>query len=190
MKYFKKLVGDRIYLSPRNSQDVEIFTKWLNDFQVTDYTGRSGMITTLEGEKQYLEQTESEEKRQFVIVTLDKDEMIGTVGLERINYINRHATLGVFIGEEAYRNGGYGTEAINMILDYGFNYLNLNSIQLDVFAFNERAIACYKKCGFKEMGRRRQATFVNGKYYDTIQMDILKEEFKQAGKEYIRNKNV
>lgn len=190
MKYFKKLIGDRIYLSPRNSQDVETFTKWLNDFQVTDYIDRSGSIVTLEGEKQYLEQTESEQKRQFVIVTLDKDEMIGTVGLERINYINRYATLGVFIGEEAYRNGGYGTEAINMILDYGFNYLNLNSIQLDVFAFNERAIACYKKCGFKEMGRRRQATFVNGKYYDTIQMDILKEEFKQAGKEYIRNKNI
>ena len=53
MKYFKKLVGDRIYLSPRNSQDVELFTKWLNDFQVTDYTGRSGSIVTLEGERQY-----------------------------------------------------------------------------------------------------------------------------------------
>ena len=147
MKYFKKLVGDRIYLSPRNSQDVELFTKWLNDFQVTDYTGRSGSIVTLEGERQYLEQTASEENRYFVIVTLDKDEMIGTVSLERINYVNRSATLGVFIGEEAYRNGGYGTEAINLILDYGFNYLNLNSIQLDVYAFNERAIACRKnKC--------------------------------------------
>lgn len=39
MKYFKKLVGDTIYLSPRNSEDVEIFTKWLNDFQVTDGLG-------------------------------------------------------------------------------------------------------------------------------------------------------
>lgn len=190
MKYFKKLVGDRIYLSPRNSQDVEVFTKWLNDFQVTDYTGRSGNITTLEGEKQYLEQTASEENKYFVIVTLDKDEMIGTVSLERINYINRHAILGIFIGEEAYRNGGYGTEAINLILDYGFNYLNLNSVQLDVFAFNERAIACYKKCGFKEAGKRREAIFVNGSYYDIMQMDILKEEFEQVGKEYIRNKNV
>ena len=190
MKYFKKLIGDRIYLSPRNSQDIETFTKWLNDFQVTDYTGRSGSIVTLEGEKQYLEQLEGEEKRQFVIVTLDKDEMIGTVGVEKIDRLNQTGRLGIFIGEAEYRSNGYGTEAINLILDYGFNYLNLNSIQLDVFAFNERAIACYKKCGFKEMGRRRQATFVNGKYYDTIQMDILKEEFKQAGKEYIRNKNI
>ena len=56
MKYFKKLLGDRIYLSPRNSEDVELFTEWLNDFEVTDYTGRSGILTTLAGEKKYLEE--------------------------------------------------------------------------------------------------------------------------------------
>ena len=53
MKYFKKLVGDRIYLSPRNSEDVEIFTKWLNDFQTTDYIGRSSNIVTLQEEKMF-----------------------------------------------------------------------------------------------------------------------------------------
>ena len=56
MRYFKKLVGDRIYLSPRNSEDVEIFTEWLNDFETTDYIGRSSAIVSLEGEKKYLEE--------------------------------------------------------------------------------------------------------------------------------------
>lgn len=53
MKYFKKLVGDRIYLSPRSmdEEDTEKFTEWLNDFEVTDYTGRSGLLMSLEGEK-------------------------------------------------------------------------------------------------------------------------------------------
>ena len=56
MMYFKKLVGDRIYLSPKGVSDEEIekFTEWMNDFQVTDYTGRSGQITTLVGEKDWL----------------------------------------------------------------------------------------------------------------------------------------
>ena len=189
MRYFKKLVGDRIYLSPRNSEDIEIFTKWLNDFQVTDYTGRSSQILTLDGEKQYLEQPNSEGV-YFAIVTLDNDEMIGTVSLEKIDHLNRTATLGIFIGEAEYRNKGYGTEAINLILDYGFNYLNMYSIELRVLEFNDRAATCYKKCGFKEMGRRRKEKFINGKYYDTIYMDILKEEFDEMGKEYIRNKNI
>ena len=48
MKYYKKLVGDRIYLSPRNSEDYEIFTEWLNDFQVSDYIGKSACVMTNE----------------------------------------------------------------------------------------------------------------------------------------------
>ena len=53
--------------------------------------------------------------------------------------------------------------------------------------FNERALKCYKKCGFKEYGRRRKCRFINGKYYDSISMDILAEEFQET---YIRNKNI
>ena len=95
MKYFKKLVGKRIYLSPRNSEDLEKFTEWLNDFEITDYLGRSGMLVSLDGEKQYLEKNNNPEA-SFVIVTLDNDEMIGTVSLEKIDNINRSATLGIF----------------------------------------------------------------------------------------------
>ena len=186
MKYFKKLIGERIYLSPRNSEDVEIFTEWLNDFETTDYTGRSGILTTLDSERKYLQENASPEAN-FVIVTLNSNKMIGTVGLEQINHINRKATLGIFIGDKEYRSKGYGTEAIRLILDYGFNYLNLNNIKLDLMEFNERALKCYQKCGFKEYGRRRKCNFLNGKYYDTISMDILAEEFKEK---YIKNKRI
>ena len=65
--------------------------------------------------------------------------------------------------------------------------MNLNSIALHVMSFNERAMKCYKKCGFKEYGRRRQCVFIDGKYYDKVGMDILAEEFKES---YIRNKNI
>ena len=53
MKYFKKLVGERIYLSPRSTEDAEIFTEWMNDFETADYTGRSGCIMSLECEKNF-----------------------------------------------------------------------------------------------------------------------------------------
>ena len=186
MKYFKKLIGDRIYLSPRNTEDVEIFTQWLNDFETTDYIGRSASLPTLDQEKEYLEKNTNLEAT-FVIVTLKENKMIGTVSLEKINHINRRATLGIFIGDKDYRNNGYGTEAIRLILEYGFKYLNLNNIELKLMDFNERALACYKKCGFKEYGRRRKDNFIDGKYYDTICMDILAEEFEG---DYIRNKNI
>lgn len=187
MKYFKKIVGDRIYLSPTCTEDVEQFTQWLNDFQTTDYLGRSGSIMTTINEQEFLEKRSKNDMASFSIVTLQEDKLIGTISLEHINLINRDAILGIFIGDGEYRNQGYGTEAIKLILDYGFNYINLHSIKLDVMSFNLRAQKCYQKCGFKECGRRRQCKYINGKYYDSIEMDILKDEFNG---EYIRNKNI
>ena len=186
MKYFKKLVGERIYLSPRNVEDVEIFTEWMNDFFITDYTGRSYSTITLQEEKAYLEK-EQNNKSVFAIIDLQTDEIIGNVGLHEINNINRTATLGIFIGNKNYWSKGYGTEAIQLILDFGFNYLNLNNIDLVLMEFNQRALKCYEKCGFKEIGRRRKCNFINGKYYDSILMDILAEEFTES---YIKNKNI
>ncbi len=184
--YYKKLIGKNIYLAPKNIEDAEKYAEWLNDFRTTDYLGMSGKIMTLEKEKEYMTKAMDDEAT-LNIVTLAEDKLIGTVGLESIDHLNRTGTLGIFIGDVQEREKGYGTEAINLILDYGFNYVNLNNIKLDVLEFNERAISCYKKCGFKECGRRRKCEFIDGKYYDRISMDILKEEF--AGK-YILNRNI
>ena len=190
MKYFKKLLGDRIYLSPlaADEEEIELFAKWLNDFETSDYIGRSNAITTFEAEKEFLTKKALNNKDiQLAIVTIDENKFIGTVSLENIDYINRTAILGIFIGDEENRNKGYGTEAIRLILDFGFNYINLNNIKLDLMEFNQRAYKCYQKCGFKEYGRRRKCRFINGKYYDKIEMDVLAEEFTNT---YIRNKNI
>jgi RimJ/RimL family protein N-acetyltransferase len=82
------------------------------------------------------------------------------------------------IGDKEFQNRGYGQEAIRLLLDYAFNLLNLNSVMLGTYAFNTRAIAAYKKVGFREIGRRRQARLIAGKAYDDIFMDILAEEFE------------
>ena len=190
MKCFKKLIGDRIFLAPKGTteEEIEKFTEWMNDFQVTDYIGRTSQIVTYNGEKQYLENAAKNDNTiNFNIVETATDKLIGTVALEHFNWIERSAVLGIFIGEKDFRSNGYGTEAIKMILEYGFKYLNLHSIRLDLLSINERAHKCYLKCGFKDTGASREQIFLNGKYYDRLHMDILENEF--AG-DYIRNKNV
>ena len=107
------------------------------------------------------------------------DKLIGNCGFNEIDYKHRKAEIGLFIGDENNRSKGYGKEILKLLLDYGFNYLNLHSINLNVMDFNPRAIRCYEKCGFKEYGRRRKCKFINGKYYDSVCMDILKEEFNE-----------
>lgn len=190
MQYFKKLIGDRIYLSPKgvSEESVKKYTEWMNDFNVTDYIGRTDQIVTLTGEKEWLENcAKNTDNREFDIVELNSNKLVGTISLGQFSWVNRSSVLGIFIGDKDFRDNGYGTEAINLLLEYGFKYLNLHSIRLDLIAINERAHKCYLKCGFKDTGRSRDAIFLNGKYYDELHMDILESEFDG---DYIRNKNV
>ena len=187
MRYFKKLMGERIYLSPVNIEDAAKYVEWFCDFSMSDGIGQSSKLVSVEAEREWLEKSLKNNEYIFAIVNSENDKLIGNCGIHDINHKDRIATVGIFIGEEENRSNGYGAEALKLLLDYGFNYLNLNNIMLGVMSFNERAIACYKKVGFKEIGRRRQSYYLNGKYYDSIYMDILKEEFKE---DCIKNKNV
>ena len=187
MKYYKKLIGENFYLSPITSDDAEIFAKWMNDFGVTDYIGRSSTLVTVSAEQAWINSILEGKNYLFSIIKNEDDMLIGNIELQNVNHADRRATLGILIGEANERNKGYGTEAINLLLDFAFNYLNLNSIDLTLIAVNDRAKRCYEKVGFKEFGRQREAKFVNGKYYDVIHMDILAKEF---GKSFIKNKNV
>ena len=187
MKYYKKLIGERIYLSPVSIEDAEKYVEWFCDFKMTDGINKSSSLVTIEAEREWIENTLKNNELNFAIVNLENDELIGNCGFTNISYKNRIGEVGIFIGEEAKRSNGYGAESLRLLLDFGFNYLNLHSIMLAVMSFNERAIACYKKAGFKEAGRLRDNYFLNGKYYDVVYMDILEDEFEG---EYIRNKNI
>jgi RimJ/RimL family protein N-acetyltransferase len=175
MKYFRKIESERLYLSPINIDDYEIYAKWANDKKVMLNLGAYGNILNAQAEKEFLEKL-SREMYNFSIV-LNNDELIGSISLMDLNYVNQTATLGLFIGEEEKRGQGYGTEAIKAMLDFGFSVLNLNNIMLTVFEFNECGIKAYKKAGFKEFGRRHNDFYYNNRYYDTIFMEILRSDF-------------
>lgn len=177
MKYFPKLNGERLYLSPMNAGDAACYTKWLNDLTVTDGLGTSSLVQTVEAEEKWIE--ENAGQLQFAIVRKTDDQLIGNCGIQEHSPIHQCAEVGLFLGEESDRSQGLGAEALHLLLGYGFNLLNLHSIMLKVFSFNERAIRCYQKVGFKEIGRRRQCYYLNGRFHDQILMDILREEWNQ-----------
>jgi RimJ/RimL family protein N-acetyltransferase len=82
------------------------------------------------------------------------------------------------IGPE-FQNRGVGTDTTRVMLRYGFTELNLRRIQLLAFGYNERAIAAYRKAGFREEGRRREATFRGGRYHDEVIMGVLRREWTE-----------
>lgn len=177
MKYFKKIEGERIYLSPINVEDVEMYTKWMNDFLVTDGIGSSHLVSTLIGEKEWIENSGKSGNLVFAIVDKETDTLLGNCDFHNVDYLKQIAEIGIFIGEEENRNKGVGTEVIKLLIKYGFDYLNFNNIGLKVYSFNERAIKAYEKCGFKEYGRRHQVMPMHNKLYDDIYMEILRCDY-------------
>lgn len=178
MRYFRKLVGAKCYLSPIHPEDCEIFTQWLNDLEVTRNLQLAVKNVSLAGEREALAQLAQE--HVYAIVDLQTDTLIGDLGLTGIDPFNRHCQIGIFIGNKEYWGKGYGGEAMRLLLGYAFDYLNMNNVMLTVYEFNERAFRCYRRAGFREIGRRRQGIFREGRYHDIIFMDILAGDFRQA----------
>ena len=113
----------------------------------------------------------------FGIFLQEQDQYIGNVEIRIANRIAQRGDLGISIFNPHYWNKGIGTETVSLILKFAFSSLNLRTVELEVFEFNKRAQACYQKVGFIEVGRKRQAHFVNNQFCDIILMDISAEEF-------------
>lgn len=104
----------------------------------------------------------------FTICEQNSDEPIGETGLFRIDYISRAAIFYIAIYDSKYWSRGYGSEATNLVLNYSFDILNLNRVQLHVAANNLRGVKVYEKCGFKIEGTLREAMYHNNEYVDFL----------------------
>jgi len=178
--------GTYINLRPLKKSDLGEIMKWINDLEVTKYLSSFIYPVSRLEEEKYLEKMmlKNDIQKNWVIETKD-GQYIGQITLEHINWKNRNAELGIVIGDKKKWGKGYGTEAIQMILGYGFHQMNLYNIYLWVFEYNHRGIRCYEKCGFKKDGALRQSHFYQGKYHNVLLMSILKNEFKTISKDNI-----
>lgn len=175
MRHCKKIQGEKVYLSPIHSEDIEKMIEWLSDIEISRGLSMAGKIVTLESGQASLQSVASD---FFSIVTLEEDRLIGTCGYWNTDAAQRQSEVIIMIGERSDLGKGYGTEAMKLLLEFGFNIRNLHSIRLRVYSFNERGMRSYEKCGFKQAGRFREAGRIDGEYYDEINMDILEHEYR------------
>lgn len=180
------IIGERIILREYRKEDLPYIRKWVNNYEITKYLSEIFIFPhTMNSTENFLNKMleGSSNMKGFIIAHKENEEYIGQIDLI-INWINRVGTLGIVIGNTEKLGKGYGTEAIKLIQEFAFNRLNLHKLDLEVRDYNKRAINCYKKCGFKEEGRKRENYFVDGKYTDTVIMGILKREWEKARQFY------
>ncbi len=179
------LRGNRVKLGPIKREYIESFLKWFNDPEIIQYLTMYRPMTRM-SEEEWMENLKEREDTIRFSITIPYEDgseiLIGNCGIHNIDWKNRVGEVGIVIGEKEYQSKGFGTEAMELLLEYGFKIVNLNRIELDTYAFNVRALKSYKKVGFIEEGRKRQFVWSNGRYHDAIMMGILAEEWSEKNK--------
>ena len=113
MKYYKKLVGEKVYLSPLCLEDAPKLTLWMNNMENNHGLGNSSNIYSLEGEQQFIKSHVESTKPTFAIVDLETDELLGICSFNKVDHINRSGIIGIFIGEA--KGKGYGTDRKSVV---------------------------------------------------------------------------
>jgi RimJ/RimL family protein N-acetyltransferase len=173
--------GKKVRLRAYRKEDITQALEYINDPEVK----RNLVIGVpfplrLEDEEKFFENiSAAKDTYSFAIETLDGSNYIGGCGMNQVDWKNRYAVVGIFIGDEQYRGKGYGSDAMRVLLRFIFDEMNMNRVKLFVFSFNQRAIKSYLKCGFKQEGTQRQEMFRDGQYHDTIVMGILRSEWEK-----------
>lgn len=176
-RVIKFLQGERVYLRPIEKEDAENCYKSLFNTEVRRLTGtqKSYSRTNID---LFIDKISQDDSRVDLIIAMqENDQTIGDIALMDIDLQNRSGAIRIAINSEQDFGKGYGTEAMRLVLDYGFGILNLHRIELDVYSFNERAIHTYEKLGFKREGTKRDALYYDYQYHDSIIMSILQDEF-------------
>lgn len=167
------LERNNIELRSITIEDTDLIIKWRNKESVKKHFLYQQPFTR-EGHIKWLnEMVFSGKTEQFIIIDKAEDKSIGSVFLRDIDYDNKKAEYGIFIGEDLARSRGIGTLVAKMIVEYGFEQLKLHKIFLRVFADNERAIKCYNKAGFKKEGYFKEEIIIDNKYRDIVFMAIF-----------------
>jgi len=168
-----------INLREIESDDISIINSWRNNKDLVNFLGDAFRYITKEVDQKWFENYLGNRDKNVRLIILEDDKPIGMVNLLNIDMLNQYAEFSIQIGDFDKHSKGVGTEVTKMMLDHGFNNLNLYRIDLTVLNSNKRAIKVYEKCGFQIEGKLRSAVYKNGKFEDMIIMGILKKDFKR-----------
>jgi RimJ/RimL family protein N-acetyltransferase len=168
-------------LTPLEAGDAEPLNRWQNDQGIRDiimgFRGPVQMETTA----QWIESMRATNLKDRVVFAIRRDGVLkGVVQLHTIDWVHRKAILGVYVGDPGERGSGLGRAASSLILDYGFNGLDLERIWLEVIAPNTAAKHLYEQLGFVREGVLRSAYVLNGERVDIEHWGMLKAEHRST----------
>lgn len=171
--------GNKIYLGALEPKNLEQLRAWRNTPELRKYFREYRELSSKHQEQWFNIILGDRNQVNFEIHDIESTKLLGHCGLYYIDWINRHAEFGIYIGNEDFRQGGYGSDALRTLIRYGFDNLNLNKIWCEVYS-NNKASDVYKHIGFTHEGTLRQHYWSEGQWWDSHMMSLLREEWNRV----------
>jgi RimJ/RimL family protein N-acetyltransferase len=171
---------DRLCLRAVESKDAPLLAACNNDPDVRQTFFTHTPTNLLQQEKRIESlYTPGSDYIPFVIEAKETGTCVGITALHRVDLISGAAVFSICLCDTESWGQGYAREALNGMLSYAFDVLNLHRVQLHVWTGNDKAFKAYKAAGFKEEGLLREAMKHQGQYCDFHVMGILEEEWRK-----------
>lgn len=167
--------GQRVVLRPIVASDADAMWHDVHDDEANRLTGTHGDITRKQIDAWCASRSEQDDRLDLAAADPETGEWFGEVVINEWDADNQSCSFRIALAASA-RGRGLGTEATGLIVDYIFDELGINRVELEVYAFNPRARAAYERVGFRTEGRRRQALHWEGEFIDAIIMSIVRSD--------------
>ena len=167
------LPGPVVDLRPITVDDAMAMFLSLSDEESVRLTGTQATFTLEEVETHCARVAAATDRHDFAITRPGDPTYLGEVVLMDIDEHNRSAVFRIALARESLFGQGLGTAATQRIVDFGFDDLGLHRIELEVYAFNDRARHVYEALGFSVEGVKRDALWQDDAFHDAVVMSIL-----------------
>lgn len=173
-----RLDGERVFLRSITHDDTDLMVKWRNQENVNRYFFYRGVFDRESHERWLKEKVETGQVIQLIVCMKDDGRPVGCTYLRDIDYDNKKAEYGVFLGEEDVRGMGIGKEILNLTVDYAFEVLGLHRVYARVREDNNPSLYSFLHCGFEREALLRETVFCDGKYLNVVILGKLNDKSK------------
>lgn len=175
-----KIETERLFLREIDYDDVIVLSKGLSDFEIAQFLEDQKFPYTIEDAKEFVEWYNKKRKKEpieiydFGIQPKNMKDIIGEVGLNPINWIEKSAALFYWLLKD-YRNRGYATEAVQGLVNFSFSNLKLNRLEISASIENISSILLAKKLGFKSTNKIERYKGANETIHDALIFELLRD---------------
>lgn len=161
--------GDKVVLRAVEESDNAMLLSLINDPDTEMMLGGSSWpVSEAEQLKWFEHQERSRDVLRCIVALQEDGKAIGTIILSDIDQKNATGHIHIKMAKDGGRGKGYGTDAVNTMVQYAFEELRLNCIYANILSYNEASIKLFERCGFKKDGVLRQRVYKKGKFIDML----------------------